>query len=90
MRDGLQALAILLIAGFFLSFDVEPESNLESLTGMVISEDVSEEKIVNNDESIEVSKNSLKECCSFIDDNGKEKSCFAVGRFTCNYCNNVC
>jgi len=79
------AIAALLI----LNIEVDHQyAGFNDLSGKVVFEP--KEKIINYDENIEIQKDELKECCSFIDEKGDEKSCFALGSFSCDYCNAVC
>ena len=88
MKNTSIAMAIILALLIFLNAKVDhnTNTNFEDITGQVISE----EKIANQNENIEIKKSDLKECCSFIDYEGKEKSCFAVSSFSCDYCSSVC
>ena len=64
------------------------EKNIEDVSGRVVLEP--DYKIVNSDETIEIEKDDLTECCSFMNEQGVGKTCFALNNFNCDYCNNFC
>ncbi|NQU98197.1 hypothetical protein HQ533_01915 [Candidatus Woesearchaeota archaeon] len=87
MKETYLALAFIFGALIFLNTKIEiQDDDFKELTGKVISE----EKIANFQEDIEIQKNELRECCSFTDDEGNEKSCFAMAGFSCDYCSTFC
>lgn len=79
----------------FITANTEFEIS-DKVSGQVVLEakheiiDDTTEKIANYDETLEINKGDLTECCSFFDDNGKEKVCFALNNFNCDYCNTIC
>ncbi|MBU1855140.1 MAG: hypothetical protein KKF89_05445 [Nanoarchaeota archaeon] len=87
MKEKYLGIAIVIGLLIFLNSKVDTQDkNIEQITGKIVYS----EKIVNNNENLEIQKNELKECCSFVNSNGELKSCFALERFSCDYCNNFC
>ncbi|MBU0666129.1 MAG: hypothetical protein KKC26_02085 [Nanoarchaeota archaeon] len=41
-------------------------------------------------DNFEIQKADLKECCTFIDEQGLKKTCSVLKRFDCDYCESVC
>ncbi|MBU0471173.1 MAG: hypothetical protein KKF65_00995 [Nanoarchaeota archaeon] len=87
MKEKYLGIAIVIGLLIFLNSKVDTQDkNIEQITGKIVYS----EKIVNNNENLEIQKNELKECFSFVNSNGELKSCFALERFSCDYCNNFC
>ena len=42
------------------------------------------------DDVIEISKADLRNCCSFINTEGKEDHCYVLKDYECSYCSDYC
>ena len=45
--------------------------------------------LLRND-TIEINKDELLKCCSFINMNGEEDSCYVIRGYNCSYCSAYC
>lgn len=62
-----------------------PEAADTGATGNTVVED----GVHLNPDRIEIQKNDLKSCCTFMKD-GKEQNCYVLKRFDCSYCEKYC
>ncbi|MFH1771028.1 MAG: hypothetical protein ABH828_05750 [archaeon] len=76
-------IGIIVILVVLTAVTSRPNNDMEDLSGKVIQE-------TENIEDVDIMKSDLELCCSFLDENNNEKSCYAMNNFGCNYCNSVC
>ena len=82
-KTQLAFIGIIVILVVLTAITNKPSDDMEDLSGQVIQE-------TENIEDIEIEESDLEQCCSFIDENGNEKSCYAMKNFGCDYCNSAC
>lgn len=42
------------------------------------------------DDLIEIGKDDLNQCCSFVNEQGEEDSCYVINGYGCAYCEEYC
>ena len=60
----------------------------EGVTGFSVL--VKQKSPLLRNDTIEINKDELLKCCSFINMNGEEDSCYVIRGYNCSYCSAYC
>jgi len=61
--------------------------NQGAITGFATK---TEERVLFEHDVVEINKADLTQCCSFINADGEEDSCYALKDYACTYCQEYC
>lgn len=86
-KEHLKYIVIIMAIIIFLSSKVEvgDSDGLDKVSGQL-----SKDSNIVKGENVDIKKTELRECCSFINKEGNNKSCYVMERFSCDYCSEIC
>ncbi len=88
-KIGLIIIALLVLSLLFNIAVLLVMKNKGGTTGLATATTTGQNSLLEKD-LIEINKADIAKCCSFMNSEGKEDSCYVLKKYPCSYCSAYC